>query len=218
MASTTVASRIFLLVLTIFLGWFHTNAQSLKLGPKVGALYLVSTESGNGTQDIYTKQKHGFRFGPWVPSFGMEFRYSPPRGRLTFAADASYSRMTGNGTISWVSSYGGGSEEGDFKSNLYVVSAGAQWDLLSGPSRPYLGLRVLWTHMTDVKQELSEIPLYGFDHFGVGLVGGATVDLTSLLALDVSARYNFTSISDPGDANACFNDLQIGVGLLFEVL
>ncbi len=217
MASATVTSRILLLALTTIFGWSLANAQSLKLGAKVGALYLVSNESGSA-EDIYIKQS-GFGFGPWAPSVGMELRYTPPRGRLTFALDASYSWLTGDGTMSWLESvephlWG----EGEFKSSLYIVSAGLQWNVLPGPVQPYLGARVLWTHMAEVEQGSRIAPIAEFNHIGVGFLAGATIELTSPLALDVCARYNLTSVSDPGPANEVFDDFFIGVGLLFEVL
>ena len=218
MASTKTASRLFLLALITVLGCVHVYGQSLKLGPSVGALYLVSTESSNGTQDIYTKQKGGFGFGPWAPSVGLEFRYSPPRGHVTLAMDASYSWLQGDGDYSWVAYSGDGSGSGDLKGDLYMVSAGAQWNFLSGPVQPYLGVRALWTYLTGVRGPSSSIPWGGFDHFGVGLLGGATIDLTSSLALDACARYNFTSISDTESVNPPFNEFFIGVGLLFELL
>lgn len=219
MAPTQSTTRIIILLLTAILGWYSANAQSLKLGVKGGVLYMVSTESSDGRQDIYTLENRGFGFGPWAPWISLDVRYSPPRGRVALVADATYSWLRGDGTIDWVESSGNDySSGGDFKSALYVVSGGPQWNLLMGPVQPYLGFRLMWTHMADVSKSSAVIPFGGFDRFGLGLLGGATIELNSSVALDVSSRYNFTNISSPGGYNPYFNGLYIGAGLLFEVL
>ncbi len=218
MTSTRFTSRFFVPVLIAFLGCSLTDAQSLKLGLKGGVLYLVSTESSDSREDIYTKQEGGFGFGPWAPWVGVEVRYSPPRGRVVLIADASYSWLNGDGTIQWVESSGSDYTGQDFQGNLYIVSGGAQWDFLTGPVQPYLGFRLLWTHLKDVSNNAPIAPVGGFDRFGLGLLGGTTIDLSSPLALDICVRYNFTNISSPGGYNPYFNSLYIGTGLLFEVL
>lgn len=221
MASAKVAFRIYFLPLAIVLGWSLANAQSLKLGLKGGLLYLVSTESASRGGDVYLSHDGGFGFGPWEPWVGMEFRYKPPRGLVTFAAGASYSWLKGAGTFDWVSSSGNGSGGPEFHGDLYVVSGGAQADLMSGPIRPYLGVQLLWTHLNDIQRvsaDSYDFAHWGFDSFGVGLLGGATIDLSASLALDVSTRYNFTEISRTRGYNPYFNGLFIGAGLLFELL
>ncbi len=221
MASTKATSRIFILALVTFVGWSLANGQSLKLGLKGGLLYLFSTESASRGTDVYLTHDSGFGFGPWEPWVGVECRYKPPRGLLTFAADASYSWLKGDGSYDWVSSSGNGSGGPEFHGDLYVVSGGAQADLLSGPVRPYLGVRLLWTHMNDIQRvsaDSYDFASWGFDSFGVGVVGGATFDLSTSLALDLSTRYNFTEIDRTRGYNPYFNGFSVGVGLLFEVL
>lgn len=221
MAARRLSFCLLFLAFAVLLGPTCTNAQSLKIGLKGGLLYLVSTESASSGRDIYLTHDSGFGFGPWAPWVGLEFRYKPPRGFVTFVADASYSWLQGDGNYYWVSSSGNSSGEPEFRGDLYVVSGGAQADLLSGPMRPYLGLRLLWTHLNDVQRvsmESNEFATSGFDSFGVGLLGGVTIELSRSLALDVSTRYNFTEISRVRSYNPYFNGLYIGTGLLFEVL
>lgn len=226
MASPRIALLFFILALTTVFIWSSASSQSLKCGLKGGALYLVSTESKVGVHDVFTRPvaDGGFGYGPWVPSLGLEIRYAPPRGRITLVADFSYTPLHGSGPTNWLDETGDPTLGGrDCRSKLYVVSAGPQWDLISGPVRPYLGGRILWTSMTDVERtawsgEPFHTQIHGFSRFGLGLVGGATLDLASLLALDICARYNFTSVGNAGEYNAYFNDLAIGVGLLFELL
>ena len=183
-----VSSRIVLLLLVIALGWSQTDAQSLEIGPMAGVTCLLSTQSNNGSRDIYTKTNGGFGFGPWAPSVGMELRFSPPRGHVTLSADAMYSRLTGDGTVSWVDSFADSHGEGDYKSDLYVATVGAQWNFLPGPVRPYLGGRVLWAHLSDVRKNSWVAPVPGFDHLGLGILAGTTFDLAQSVSLDVCAR------------------------------
>ncbi len=124
--------------------------------------------------------------------------------------------------MSWFPWLGDPATHADYASHLYTVSAGAKWSFLSGPARPYLGARVLWTRLTNVEIEESVTPMCGIDYWGIALLGGATIDLTSLLALDIDARYSLTRIgnhqADNPWFNTYFNSLSLDVGLFFELL
>ena len=230
MASARIVSRLFVLALTLAQGVSLTNAQSLRLGLKGGLLYLVPTKSLDGYQDVYTNADQGFGLGPLAPRMGLEVRYAPTPGGLTFAADASYAKLTGYGFMSWWPWNGDPGFEASYASHLYTLSAGAQWSFLSGPVRPYLGARAVWTRLADAEIEGNDTSLYGFEYWGAAVLGGATVDLTRRLALDWGVRYNFTKIGNQQGSNQSlnpevnrwfntyFNGLSLEAGLFFEVL
>jgi hypothetical protein len=221
MATRRIPLCILILALAFLLESTHANVQSLKVGLKGGLLYLVSTESASRGEDVYLTDKGGFGFGPWEPWVGLEIRYKPPRGLVTFVADGSYSWMKGSGSFDWVSSSGNGSGGSEFHGDLFIVSGGMQADLLSGPIRPYLGVRLLWTHLNDIQRASAnsyDLAHWGFNSFGVGLLAGATIDLSASLAIDASTRYNFTEVDRARSYNPYFNGLFISTGLLFEVL
>ncbi len=222
-------SRYFLIFLvTTVLGWSPTSAQSLKLGLKGGFLHPVSTESlafpeeSSHHPDIYTRSNGGFGFDHWEPRVGAEVRFSPFSEGLAFAADASYSRLTGSGWMSWFPWWGDNALYSDYEGRLYTVSAGAQWSFLSGPVHPYVGARALWSRFRLIGINDKEVSIYGFDYWGLALLGGAAFDLISFLALDIGARYNFTRIGNHQEVNpwlsTYFNSLSIDVSLFFEVL
>src|SRR5512140_545924 len=121
MASAKATFRLLSLTLITFVGWSLVNAQSLTLGLKGGLFYLVSTESASSGRDIYLSHESGFGFGPWEPWVDMECRYKPLRGLVTFAADASYSWLKGDGNYYRVSASGNGSGGPEFRGDLYVV-------------------------------------------------------------------------------------------------
>ncbi|MBK7258703.1 MAG: outer membrane beta-barrel protein [Ignavibacteriae bacterium] len=228
MASIKAPSCLFLLALVLAIGWSMGNAQSLRLGLKGGFLHPVSTESfvspteSSHYPDVYTSSNGGFGFNHWEPTVGLEVRYSPTPGGLAFAADASYSKLAGTGVMSLRPWDPDPPTRIDISSHLYTISAGAQWSFLSGPVRPYIGARALWTRFRLIGVHESEIPNFGFNYWGLAVLGGATIDLTSLLALDIGARYNFTRIGNHQEDNpwfnTYFNGVCLDVGLFFNLL
>lgn len=227
MASARVTLRVCLLALILVVDYSLTHAQSLKVGLHASAFRLLAEESGHSLQGIFTRpvSEGGYGFGPWAPSVDLEVRYSPYRGVISVAGDVSYTPLKGTGRTGWYDELGVVPGERGYSAKLYIASLGAQFRMLQGSIRPYLGARLQWSFMSQLRltylgtenQQMLPVPEDGFVCFGVALLGGVECDLNSSWSLDVTGRYNFTSVGNRsqreyGDA------LSIGIGVFYEIL
>ena len=223
MAAARATPRVFSLTLITILWCCFADAQSLNLGLHARAFRFLSQDGHNAYSEPVSEG--GFGFGPWAPSVDVEVRYSPYRSILAVAGDLSYTPLKGSGTVHYIDESGSPMGAREYEGHLFTASFGAQFKMLQGPIRPYLGGRLQWSFMSDVTVDYtgeahSEMLPHHFDGFislGAGVLGGVEVDLGSSWSLDIIGRYNFTNVENPSDP-AYGNALSIGVGVFYELL
>lgn len=100
-----------------------------------------------------------------------------------------------------------------YESSFFSGGLGAEFTILPGPIKPYVGAELLYTASGENKIDGNNIG-ESENKFGLGLGAGAYFTLLPLIDLDLSAHYNMNSLLSSGDN---FNTLHVRLNVLFNL-
>lgn len=178
-----------LLCLMLFITAGH--GQTLQVGAGLGIM-VPTSDFGGTTVDFYNGQRYGLSTG-----FTMAGKVRVGFGSVYLVGGVGFSSVTNSGDAE----PGRGTVE--ISQTILTLSAGPEFhiNIPAAPITPYVGATIaLHRFSGETKfQGVARVPSATFDveassRFGVGFHGGALIEISRLVSLDVGLGYNLMNV------------------------
>ncbi len=103
--------------------------------------------------------------------------------------------------------------DASYESSFFSGGLGAEFTILPGPIKPYVGAEFLYTAIGESKINGLSVG-ESESKYGLGLGAGAYFTLLPLIDLDLSAHYNMNTLLSSGDN---FNTVHVRLNVLFNL-